>query len=86
MRRYNIGDVELTERLYLRMLPWIHNHPHVSNVGEMLSCNKCGSKDLEGTGTYTANVHQYSRYRCRTCGGHVRAGHLKRIATTVGVK
>jgi uncharacterized protein YprB with RNaseH-like and TPR domain len=28
MKRYNVQDVLLTERLYDRLLPWIPNHPH----------------------------------------------------------
>ena len=87
MRRYNTHDVRLTEQLYERLLPWIHNHPHVSNCDpNELKCNKCGSTDLERSKTYTAVVHQYQSYRCRRCGGMVRAGHIKRIAQTVGVK
>jgi DNA polymerase elongation subunit (family B) len=89
MRRYNVHDVRLTEQLYERLLPWIHNHPHVRNAdvqGNELTCNKCGSDDLVRSSTYTAQVHQYQAYRCRRCGGQVRAGHIKRIAQTVGVK
>jgi hypothetical protein len=89
MRSYNKHDVRLTEQLYERLLPWIHNHPHVRNAdvqGNELTCNKCGSDDLVRSSTYTAQVHQYQAYRCRRCGGQVRAGHIKRIAQTVGVK
>lgn len=89
MRTYNKQDVRLTEQLYMRLLPWIHNHPHVKNGaadGNDQVCNKCGSADLVAAGVYTATVHQYQAYRCRTCGGMVRAGHLKRIGRTMGVK
>lgn len=86
MKRYCVQDVRLTERLYDRLLPFIHGHPHVRVGGDGLTCNRCGSSDLEGSGSYTASVHSYAQYRCRSCGGFVRAGHLKRIATTVGVR
>lgn len=29
MKRYNIKDTVLTEKLYIRLLPWIMNHPYV---------------------------------------------------------
>jgi hypothetical protein len=86
MGRYNVADVLLTESLYLRVLPWIHNHPHVAPDRSRLLCNKCGSPDLEGTGVYTAVSRSYAAYRCRQCGGHVRAAYeSQRIASTVGV-
>jgi hypothetical protein len=84
-KRYNVQDVRLTERLYERLLPHIPTHPHVSNAGEVLSCNRCGGTDLDDAGSWTAAVHSYGMYRCATCGGYVRAGFLKRVATTRGV-
>ena len=88
MRRYNVEDVRLTERLYERMLPWITHHPHVKNSSqEVPTCNKCGSTDLTKAGTYTAKVLTYAMYRCNKCSGLVRAGHrLGRVGHTVGVK
>jgi putative component of membrane protein insertase Oxa1/YidC/SpoIIIJ protein YidD len=89
MRRYNVEDVRLTERLYERMLPWIANHPHVkkSASAEVPTCNKCGSTDLTRAGTYTAKVLTYQMYRCNRCHGLIRAGHrLGRVGHTVGVK
>lgn len=90
MKRYNVGDVKLTEKLYERLLPWIHNHPHVAEAGMQgseLSCNKCGSTDLARAGRYTASVLQYATYRCNRCHGLVRAAHrTARENSTVGVK
>lgn len=86
MKRYCVGDVRLTERLYERLLPFISGHPHVRVSAAELTCNRCGSSDLEGSGSYTAAVHAYAMYRCLTCGGYVRAKHLKRIAATQGVR
>jgi DNA polymerase elongation subunit (family B) len=84
-KRYNVDDVRLSERLYERLLPHISSHPHV-RVGDGLSCNRCGGTDLEDSGSYTAVVHAYGMWRCRTCGGYSRAGFLKRVATTRGVR
>ena len=88
MARYNRGDVRITEAAYDRLLPWIHNHPHVgTSAADQLMCNKCGSTDLEPQPVpYRANVIEYAQYRCRKCGGMMRAGHIRRVARTVGVQ
>lgn len=73
MRRYNIGDVRLTEQLYDRLRPWIHNHPHMGLfLGEESACNRCGSTDLERRGFAHTPLSSYQQYRCRDCGGWSR--------------
>lgn len=87
MQRYNAGDVELTEWLYDRLRPWIHNHPMIGPLGSDAKCNRCGSDQLDREqGTYRAVVIDYVLYRCRNCGGHVRGGWHSRAAQTRGVK
>jgi uncharacterized protein len=69
-KRYNIGDVRLTERVYGRLRPWIHNHPHMGLfLGEESACNRCGSTDLERRGFAHTPLSSYQQYRCRGCGG-----------------
>lgn len=87
MQRYNRGDVELTEWLYDRLRPWIHNHPMIGPLGSDAKCNRCGSDQLDREqGTYRAVVIDYVLYRCRNCGGHVRGGWHSRAAQTRGVR
>ena len=88
MARYNRGDVRITEAAYDRMLPWIHNHPHVSTSAvDELRCNKCGTADVTALPTpYRAVVIEYAQYRCNKCGGVFRAGHVRRVARTMGVQ
>jgi hypothetical protein len=77
MRRYNIGDVRLTESLYWELLPWIRAHPNVNlfNDGQHLSaCPFCACTDLERRGVAATTVGQYQRYRCTRCKG--RRGSL----------
>ena len=85
MRRYNVGDVRATERLYERLLPWVR-HPHVRNARiDELTCPRCGSSDLRPNGEYLAVVRLYAQYRCGVCGGNAKASHIKRVAATHGI-
>lgn len=87
MLRYNTQDAILTEALYLYVLPWIYNHPHVTTASELqLTCNKCGSTELMGAGEYLAVVLSYRLYRCERCQGLVRAQYPRRRASTRGVR
>lgn len=68
MRRYNIQDVRLTERLLDRLRPHIRNHPNLNMFGPRASaCHACGSKDLEDAGEHVTATRAYPRFRCRTC-------------------
>ncbi len=70
MKRYNIGDTELTERMYVRLLPWITMHPNANiwSEGEEKVCGKCGSDHIVKDGYYNTNVNRYQQYRCQSCG------------------
>lgn len=67
MKRYNAQDVKLLEDLYLRLRPWISNHPSVF-AGEE-SCPKCGSQNLQSRGTARSATRSYRRFQCNDCGG-----------------
>lgn len=78
MRKYNIGDVRLTEKVYERMRPWIKGHPNVAlHDGVEGGCPNCGSNDLMRNGFRYTQVGKYQRYRCKSCGAPVSSG--KRI-------
>jgi len=88
MKRYNIGDVKITEQAWLRLRGWMPGHPMPGGPVESgeLSCNQCGGSDLERNGWYRAAVQEYAAYRCRTCGANVRSGHIKRVSNTRGIR
>lgn len=71
MVKYNNNDVVLLEKLYLKLRPYITNHPNVS-VDKEDGCPRCGSKSLEYRGYYTTNVSTYHRLCCRDCGAWSR--------------
>lgn len=74
MESYCQQDVVLNEKVYLKMLPYIMNHPNLNlyaNEGEQV-CPKCGSKNIERRGfTYTGQG-KYQRCFCKGCFGWSR--------------
>jgi ribosomal protein S27AE len=81
MRKYNIGDVVLTEQLYDRLLPWVTNHPNIDSDG----CPNCGGVEMAKEGFAFTNQGKYQRYRCTTCGKWSRSGKSVELHTLRGV-
>lgn len=85
MRRYNVGDVKITEQAYDRLRGYLPGHPH---IGEILvderRCNQCGSANLERNGITRAVVIDYVLFRCSDCGANVKGTKHSRQAVTRG--
>lgn len=73
MRRYNTRDVDLTEELYLLLLPWMLNHPNVGAYTGISSCPKCGSTKLVPDRVSVASTRKYQRFQCVECGSWSRS-------------
>lgn len=77
MRTYNIYDVLALEEVYLKMLPWISNHPNVTIYDienkKDCSCPKCNSTHIHWRGHSHTSLGRYSRFQCQGCGGWGRA-------------
>ncbi|MNT57477.1 hypothetical protein D3C72_1948470 [compost metagenome] len=79
MKEYNIQDILTLEEVYMKMRPWIRNHP---NLGILLEhdapvCPKCGSTHIHHRGYTTTNAGKYRRYRCNDCGGWGRSRYTE---------
>jgi hypothetical protein len=74
MEKYNKGDVAITEKTFLRLLPWLTNTPHMAMfTRDDHACPYCGRKDLKWDGEYThTNVQSYRLIECGNCGGWCR--------------
>ena len=85
MVAYNIQDVVLLEKVYLKLLPWILNHPNVNAIDNKPdSCPNCGSNKLHSRGTVTiVGGTVKTRYQCQTCG---KWGHSKQEKSNVNIK
>lgn len=74
MLKYNKQDVVLLEKIYLRMRPWITNHPAMNlmdNVPD--SCPNCGKGPLTKNGTYYNRVTKVQVWQCQNCGANPRS-------------
>lgn len=75
MKEYNIIDVLALEEVYLKMRPYITNHPNLAvfNDPEAPTCPKCNSQEIQWRGYAYTNVGQFHRYQCKDCGGWSRS-------------
>ncbi len=83
MLEYNKKDIILLEEVYLKLRPYIPNHPNIGvyyNDNHKHQCSHCGSTKLKRDGNYYTNVSKYLTYRCSSCGA------ISRTRTTISSK
>lgn len=71
MKKYNNMDVELLEKLYRRLLPYIPNHPNMARLMNVHdACPSCGNSDETKIGRekyrYT-KLGVFMQYKCKLC-------------------
>jgi DNA polymerase III epsilon subunit-like protein len=69
MRKYNLQDVILTEKLYHKLLPWVSGLPNRALYGSSNNpvCPVCGSTHIQQRGYYRTNTQMYKRFQCQSC-------------------
>lgn len=67
MLRYCAQDVRMTEELYLRIRPYIRNHPHMGKV-KAAECPSCGGTHAQSRGTRRTRAYKIQRLHCQDCG------------------
>lgn len=67
MEKYCKGDVRLTERGYLKLRPYITNHPYLSDIASH-NCGACGSGFLQKRGFRRTKAFLIQRMQCQDCG------------------
>ena len=67
MEKYCDQDVRLLEKVYLRLLPYIVQHPNLG--GGSGSCPRCKSTKRTKRGTRLTAMYRIQRYKCQNCGG-----------------
>ena len=74
MLEYNKKDVVVLEEIYCRFLPWMKNHPNMSNFyDDKNRCTKCGKEEYTKLDRYFYTPSgKYELYRCKHCGAIFR--------------
>lgn len=78
MEKYNKQDVNLLEKLYVKVLPWIKQHPNHGLYASFTRpvCKNCGSAAVKKNGFEYSLVGKYQRYRCTDCWTPLRSSVL----------
>jgi DNA polymerase elongation subunit (family B) len=76
MRRYNAHDVELLERIYLKLRPWAANHPNLNFFTRYSNCPVCQSDNLVKNGVLRLKTGNRQQFKCGDCGHQFRDGPL----------
>ena len=83
MKEYNKHDVDLTEKVYKELRPFINNHPNANLYnGTTHSCPNCGSSDVQKRGYNYTRIGKRSRLQCVSCGAWSQ-GELVKTDVTV---
>ena len=79
MKLYNRQDVDLLEKWYLKLRPWIKNHPNFNLIfGGFANCPRCHSEHVVKSGFERTKVKIYQSYRCMNCGARPQGELIKR--------
>ena len=78
MEKYNKRDVVAAELVYLRLRPWIAQHPNlgVFSANSATRCPKCGSDHVQKRGYEVTQASRYQRFQCMSCSGWSRGKAL----------
>lgn len=69
MRRYNLGDVRLTERAYKLLRPFVRNHPYLGSLVSRDNCPRCSGARSQARGYRRTKAFLIQRLQCLGCGG-----------------
>lgn len=71
MRKYNVGDVALLEKVYLKLRPWMTNHPALKpreTTNQNPPCPLCHERRLQSRGSTIGRKGRVPRVQCGACG------------------
>lgn len=75
--KYNTKDILILEKIYLKLRPWVKNHPNINVITDsrIPCCTHCGSSNIERevNSSYSTQAFKYSVYRCKDCGAIFRS-------------
>jgi len=74
MKEYNVQDIDLLERVYLRLRPFMSSHPNLNMINPLkgklaeFACQVCQSIKTMKRGFSITKAGRYQRYQCTDCG------------------
>lgn len=68
LKAYNDQDIQALFDIYMRLRPYITNHPNMAIYGNPNACPVCGSLQHRSNGIRVTNVMTYRRLNCLDCG------------------
>lgn len=68
MRRYNVQDVVLLERVYERLKAWYPSHPNLALYENRPGCPVCSSLKVQRRGVHVLKTRKMPRFHCQACG------------------
>jgi hypothetical protein len=78
MAKYCAGDVRLLEDVYLRILPYVTDHPHLGGASGH-TCPNCGSSHITSQGYKRTRHYRVQSLKCCACGSWMQ-GKREKIA------
>lgn len=87
MFAYNLVDVEINEKVYKKLLPYITSHPNLNNFSaiEGVICANCGATEdkFESIGEFHTNANSYEEARCTCCESRLKYNKKKTKVTSI---
>lgn len=81
MADYNTGDVALLEQVYLKLRPFIQNHPDMNIVPTDEVCKTCQSSNVTRRGYAFTKTGKKQRFQCNDCASWFTGGWEKNKKT-----
>lgn len=80
LKKYNKKDVEILNKIYLRLRPYIDNHPNM-NMYKRTSknCPNCGSKEIAKRERRFNMRGTFQGYQCLDCGKRFQGEQLEKL-------
>lgn len=85
MTKYNKQDVVLLEKVYLKLRPFMTNHPKI-NVFDRRACPNCGSPHLIKKGVAITGDNVYQKWLCKECGKWSTGNYSKFVSKDNRIK
>ena len=77
MARYCKQDVKLLEKLYMKIRPYIKNHPHLGE--DKRECGACSSNKVQSRGFRRTKTMKIQRLQCMACGSWQDGARTKAV-------